>query len=298
MRKIITLLMVLSLGVSVMAVRVTNQLITYNVWENGEAEVYDVDKSLTDVVVPSTFEHEGKTYEVKKVGRMAFSNNSKIESVVLPEGMVEIGYRAFGRMSSLKKVTIPNSVTKVGDACFEGCASLTQVEWGTGLREVSSRMFADCSGLKAIELPEGIEKINGGSFSNCTSLKKIVFPKSVKSFRYGALMNCTQLETVVSFIEDPVAVEFIGGFGKDCTLYVQKEYITAYENSSWRQWFKAVKAYDATVGIETASVANGIAGVYRCGGELVGYVQVSSGEADLSALEPGVYVIGGKKYVK
>lgn len=55
---------------------------------------------------------------VKIIGDGAFHNCTKLESVILEEGIEEIGSYSFAGNTKLKSITIPDSVTKIGENAF------------------------------------------------------------------------------------------------------------------------------------------------------------------------------------
>lgn len=65
--------------------------------------------------------------EVKYISPNAFFK-SPIESVELPNGLVEIGMYAFDRCTKLKGIVIPASVEKIGEFAFEDCSSLQSLK--------------------------------------------------------------------------------------------------------------------------------------------------------------------------
>ena len=68
--------------------------ITYRINEK-EAMVAAVEPSLTEANIPSAVEFEGNQYPVIKINDKAFSGNTNLTSVTLPDGLVEIGNYAF-----------------------------------------------------------------------------------------------------------------------------------------------------------------------------------------------------------
>ena len=112
--------------------------------------------------------------------KTSFSYCTKLNNVVLNEGLEEIGGSAFNHCESLKSIHIPSTVTAIGGWCFERCTSLSEVT------------FADNSQLTTIA---------GATFIYCRSLKKIMIPKSVKeilkSGTNGAFEDCLDLESVI-----------------------------------------------------------------------------------------------------
>ncbi len=76
-------------------------------------------KPGTTLIVGGTFQYCGITEitipdSVKKIGANAF-RKTKLEGVVIPEGIKTIESYTFGECESLKSVTVPKSVTKIGD---------------------------------------------------------------------------------------------------------------------------------------------------------------------------------------
>ena len=77
----------------------------------------------TNVVIPTTIEINGNTYDVTSIGDNAFYRCSAL-SITIPDSVTSIGNYAFYGCSTAS-ITIPNSVTTVGGRVFESCNSLT-----------------------------------------------------------------------------------------------------------------------------------------------------------------------------
>lgn len=58
--------------------------------------------------------------DVTKIGKYAFAY-SKLNSIVIPEEVVEIDEGAFYKCTSLKSIVIPASVTRIADDAFDEC---------------------------------------------------------------------------------------------------------------------------------------------------------------------------------
>ena len=80
------------------------------------------------VVIPASVTYQSVTYNVTRIGDLAFSSCSGLTSVTIPNSVTSIGSNAFYNCSGLTSVTIPNSVTGIGDSAFSGCASLPVID--------------------------------------------------------------------------------------------------------------------------------------------------------------------------
>ena len=94
-----------------------------------------------DIVIPS--EINGK--KIEKIGNGAFSGNTSLTSITIPDSVTSIGYEAFKGCTSLKSVNIPDSV-----------------------KTVDSRAFLNCTSLKSITIPEGVQNIYDYAFGYIT----------------------------------------------------------------------------------------------------------------------------------
>ena len=79
----------------------------------------------TNVIIPSTIEFDGKTYDVTTIEDKAFYECTSLTSITIPSSVTKIGGYAFYYCTSLTSITIPSSVTTIGEEAFSGCASLT-----------------------------------------------------------------------------------------------------------------------------------------------------------------------------
>lgn len=74
-----------------------------------------------DIVIPSTVQYNGKTYEVRGIAAYCFCYDRQVTSVTIPNTVTEIGINAFLDCQGLKELTIPSSVKTVGEAAFGAC---------------------------------------------------------------------------------------------------------------------------------------------------------------------------------
>lgn len=142
------------------------------------------DPSLTRLVLPAS---------VKSIAPGAFWE-SKIESLVLNEGLESIGLQAFAKSQKLTSVTFPSSLKRIGEHAFEDCTHLEEVNYvgqvtvAGGILESSA--FEGCESLTKIILPQSISELQEGVFMECSKLKEIILPKYVRRIKdYGLRTN-------------------------------------------------------------------------------------------------------------
>ena len=145
--------------------------ITYRIDENG-AMVAAAETSLTEANIPSAVEFEGNQYAVTKINDKAFSDNTNLTAVTLPESVVTLGSDAFSGCQSLKTIKIPSKVTAIPDRCFVSCSSLENVTIPEGVTTLGLYAFSNCR-FKTLTLPSTITKIDDGVFSHNNNLRTI-----------------------------------------------------------------------------------------------------------------------------
>ena len=97
-----------------------------------------------DVVIPSSFSHDGVTYSVTSIGGGAFGGCSDLTSVTIPNSVTSIGDGAFWNCNGLTSVTIPNSVTTIGESAFYGCSGLTSITIPNSVTSIGNWAFHGC----------------------------------------------------------------------------------------------------------------------------------------------------------
>lgn len=196
--------------------------------ENGQATIMTQDKSLSgDIVIPQTVEKDGKKYRVLSITSSAFSE-TKISSIVLPEGITALPDRCFSKCSSLNSITIPNSVTSLGEACFSSCSSLKSITIPNGVTSLGSSCFYYCSSLESITIPGSVTSLGSRCFGNCSNLLKVT-------------PQWTDLSKV------RVSADVFSGIFPEAKLYVPKGTTAMYKAKEPWNMFKYIVEEGGTV---------------------------------------------------
>ncbi len=91
-----------------------------------------------------------------------YSDNDKIESVEIKNGVTSIGYHAFSNCRNLKKLTVSESVTSIRQNAFEYCSS-----------------------LESVTIPASVTSIERNAFDECWSLDKVYYSGTME--QWGAI---------------------------------------------------------------------------------------------------------------
>lgn len=158
---------------------------------------YNHEKDLSlSIVIPEYIGDVG--YIVKSIGDEAFAGCESIESVSLPNSIVEIGALAFANCVSLEVINFPESLKIIGKASFAN-TKIHTVSFGKGYGEygkIEDEAFAECSELKTVILYDRISKIGAGAFIRCRSIESIEIPRGY-DLKVGdeAFSECISLKT-------------------------------------------------------------------------------------------------------
>ena len=152
---------------------------------------------IDEVKLPST---------LKSIGERAFDSCSRLQSIIIPEGIKELPFCLFRGCDCLSEVSLPQSLTQIGSSVFEYCRKLRRLTIPINVKEISTDAFGECSELYECILPDGLETIGQGAFEGCSALVSITLPNSLKSIIWQAFMGCRSL----SYIYIPKSVSEIG----------------------------------------------------------------------------------------
>ena len=145
-----------------------------------------------DIVIPEFI--EGKT--VVAIADNAFTRNSDIKSVTLPQSLSFIGKSAFAWCRNLERVDAP-CVIEICDKAFMGCDSLTDIGLSSKLRCIGDKTFAFCPSLTSASMPNGIIRMGASVFEGCRNLKTVSLPQNLKIIANSTFYACTALERVI-----------------------------------------------------------------------------------------------------
>ncbi len=191
----------------------------YELDDSNNATITKYSGNASAVAVPSKLDG----YTVTKIGSSAFSGNTTLRSVTMPNTVVEIDSRAFQNCTNLSSVSLSSSLETLGGDAFRGCSSLLEIEipkslidaqaisygggpfydsglktvtFESGTTQVVGNLFYGANNLKNVNLLDTITNIGYRAFGDCSALTDIALPQYITNIDRYAFNNCTGLTDI------------------------------------------------------------------------------------------------------
>ncbi len=161
---------------------------------------------------------------VTAISDNAFSGDTAIKHVSLPDTLEKIGENAFKGCTGLQEISIPASVDTVPKGAFQGCTSLTCVRLEEGVTKIDASAFNGCDSLQTVVLPDSIEEVHENAFDRNEKIELVCSSHKKDSPVIKAVENITGARAVTIDVEiDPPSGQMqftYGGPGKTFTASV------------------------------------------------------------------------------
>ena len=135
--------------------------------------------------------------KVTAIGDGAFSHNTRISAVELPE-VTSVGSYGFGSSESIASVTL-GELTNIGEYAFFETA-LTELPGFTADTKIGKYAFS-FTDLVSVTIPDGMT-IAEGVFSECLSLETVVIGNDVTLGEYAFNVSADNVFTIKSYTEE------------------------------------------------------------------------------------------------
>jgi len=162
----------------------------------------------TYIVIPATVTNGTgvnlKTYQVTSVDASAFSGQTTLDSVLLPNSVTFIDSLAFFNCTRLAKCVLPSDINFIGKKAFYGCSALKGITLPNNITKISNGTFDNCRALTSVNIPSSVTSIGEQAFANCILLESVNMsspdilnpPNMANSIGNQAFSNCISLESV------------------------------------------------------------------------------------------------------
>lgn len=94
---------------------------------------------------------------------------TKLQTLILPQGLVEIGNFAFHH-TNIVSITFPSSLRKIGQGAFEYAAKLQTLNLPDDISYIGSQAFYSCTKLTTVNYSKNYASVPNSCFAFCTSL--------------------------------------------------------------------------------------------------------------------------------
>ncbi len=135
-----------------------------------------------------------------------FSGCSSLKSVDIPIKNQEIPTGCFYQCENLESINIPDNVIEIGRDAFNGCSSLKEVKLGKTVKEIKNKAFQNCKALTKVNFPDSLVTIGNYAFAYDVQMENPIFPKIVESIGDWAFYNCHKFTK----IELPESLTILG----------------------------------------------------------------------------------------
>ena len=172
--------------------------------------------NLRSVTLPSKMPNYGLSDHV-------FWNCTSLESIVLPDGLLEVQESTFENCQSLQSVVLPETLHSIGESAFKGCkklsspltlphqvddyafsgcVKLTEVHFISKAESnympiIDEYAFEGCSSLSIVSFDDGLYDLYDAPFSGMQSLTSVTFGKGEYWLCDNSFAGCTGLTNFV-----------------------------------------------------------------------------------------------------
>jgi len=145
------------------------------------------------IIVPEKI--QGMT--VNAIGSNCFERMTCVETIDLPDSIINIEKHAFAHCINLKRITIPKGVQRIGDYAFRDCYSISSIMLPESIIEIPKGLFMYCWNLSNVTIPQNLNLIREKAFYSCPNLCTVI-PDSVEIIEENAFARCDQTKIYLS----------------------------------------------------------------------------------------------------
>ena len=197
----------------------------YILLEDGTAKIIRHSGGEKELIIPSVLDG----YPVTAIGDCAFENAGSIESITIPDSVVELDINPFSSCRWVKEIlvspahstltveegvlfskpdsrlvcfpvelftnfyTVPGWVREIGSRAFFNSKHLVSITIPDSVKLVGESAFSVCSYLEKVEILGGVSKIGDYAFHLCERLQSVKLTDSVTEIGRYAFLGCRKL---------------------------------------------------------------------------------------------------------
>ena len=192
----------------------TDRTFSYKLTPESNSQI-DGNCYLETITLPKTNMVDGKMTVPTKV--LSFTENntqSKVKTVIIPEGYTNVGERAFYGFNTLVNfdftISLPTSLKAIDTEAFYQVSNLKDITLPEGLVTIGKRAFKDCISLTDPKFPSTLKEILSEAYSGAKSIKNIVFNNSIEFIGNSAFYLAEITAGCQNTIIFPNSLKYIG----------------------------------------------------------------------------------------
>ena len=119
-----------------------------------------------EIYIPAYVDINGGKHKVISIAESAFSGNTSIKAVYMPEGIITVGKNAFLGCTSLHTAVTSSTVVRIESGTFSGCTALSKLYLGASLSYIGSEALKSCNNLTTVDYALGaseLDEVEGSS---------------------------------------------------------------------------------------------------------------------------------------
>ena len=149
------------------AITITGDFAKYD-----RSKVTTVNDTATNLIYTPTATTTSAYYTVKPISKNA-STSVEIPASYNHIPVTQIASSAFSSDTTITSIKIPDTVTTIGNSAFNGCTNLSSVKMSNVTKTIEQFAFNKCSSLTEIYIPSSVSAIMIFAFSDCKGLEKV-----------------------------------------------------------------------------------------------------------------------------
>jgi hypothetical protein len=158
---------------------------------------YDVhlNEYTTAITIPDSIKHLGKTYVVTKIGKNAFRDCERLNSIVIPPSVKIIDTNAFSDCKALHSASLPATLEIIEQNAFSGCEGMLAITLPAAITEIKERTFLGCSKLNNVSIPASVKRVYDEAFAAC-AIDTMFVPANTVYISESAFNKCKNLRVL------------------------------------------------------------------------------------------------------